>query len=83
MKNIKDFVPTDLSGEKLPLSDDLRTIIGNGIYFASGDINVCKEAAKLYSGEDFNPSPEMVDAVNRSQGLAAWVKLQLTEWLNA
>lgn len=80
-KNINYFKPVDLSGEVIPVSEDLKKVIGNGIYFAAGDIAVCKESMKLYNGEDFEPSEGMIDAAQRSQGLAAWLKLQFCEWL--
>ena len=81
IKNIKDFKPADVGGDIIHVDDAIRRVIGNSIYFTSGDIAVCKEALKLYNGEDFEVIEGMADAVQRSQGIAAWLKLQFCEWL--
>lgn len=82
MKNIKDFHPTDLDGNKIP-SPDANKIIGNAIYFASSDISICEVARKIYKEEDFESSDALIESVkNANKSLAPWLLDQLITYLN-
>ena len=79
--NIKDFKPTDLNGDEIPMNGGNK-LIGNAIYFASADIQVCEIARKIYNEEDFETSDSLIESVkNTSRSLAPWLIEQFTLFL--
>ena len=79
--NIKDFKPTDLDGNEIPMQDGNK-LIGNAIYFASSDISICEVARKIYASEDFESSEALIESVkNASRSLAPWLIEQFTLFL--
>ena len=80
--NIKDFKPTDLDGNLIPMKDGNK-LIGNAIYFASSDISICEIARKIYKEEDFESSEALMESIkNASRSLAPWLIEQLSAFLN-
>ena len=81
MKNIKQFSPEDLDGNKINVQD-IQKVIGNAIYFASADISVCELARKIYREEDFETSEALVESVkNTSRQIAPWLIEQFVAYL--
>ena len=80
MKNIKDFTPTDLDGNKLPI-DGLASLIGNEVYFSARDLSLLDTAKKIYNKQDFESSPELIDTISATQRIAPWLKQQFVDFL--
>jgi len=80
MKNIKDFTPKSLDGEKLETTD-LNKLIGNGLYFSANDIATIDLAKKIYNEDDFEPTEKLQESVLSTPQVAFWLKDQFVEFL--
>jgi hypothetical protein len=79
-KNIKNFVPKDLSGEKVEIPE-LNKLIGNAVYFNAIHPSVCESGRAIYAELDFEVTDQIIESVSQIKQLAPWLIEQFTMFL--
>lgn len=81
MRNIKNFCPVDLAGEKVDIPE-INKLIGNAVYFSASDLSICETGRAIYAEFDFEVTPQLTESVKNLRNIAPWLVEQLLLFLN-
>lgn len=79
-KNIKNFIPVDLGGDIIPITD-INKIIGNSVYFSANDLSICETGRKIYAEQDFEVTDQLRQSLKNIQNVAPWLLEQFEQFL--